>query len=76
MPADKETVRLCLVMEFCNGGTLRHLMKKVKFADKEILQWITQLCEGLDYLHSKNIVHRDIKPENVFLNLGMLLYFC
>jgi len=25
--------------------------------------------EGVEYMHSKNIMHRDIKPENIILEI-------
>ncbi|KAF7496490.1 Myosin light chain kinase 3 [Sarcoptes scabiei] len=27
--------------------------------------FVRQICEGLDYIHSKSIIHLDMKPENV-----------
>ena len=31
---------------------------------------ITQIAEGLDYVHSHNLVHRDLKPRNGTFNAG------
>lgn len=32
-----------------------------------IPQLFRQICEGLEYLHSKNVVHGDIKEENILI---------
>lgn len=37
-------------------------------ADEDhILQWFTEMCEALSYVHAQGIVHRDIKLNNILL---------
>jgi hypothetical protein len=31
----------------------------------DVLRWIGQLCEALEYLHEQQVVHGDVKPRNL-----------
>lgn len=55
---------ICLVMEYCENGSLRGNLTK-PILPSVALPWFEILCETLHYVHSKNIVHHDIKPDNI-----------
>lgn len=33
-----------------------------------LLSYIIQLCEAIQFIHSKGIIHRDLKPENILVS--------
>ena len=35
--------------------------------EKRVAGWLSDLCEGLAYIHSEGVVHRDVKLENVLV---------
>jgi len=70
--SDKE--RDYLVMDYVPGKDLRELMleskkKGVYLSEREVLNWASQISDGLIYLHEQTpiILHRDIKPSNIKL---------
>lgn len=74
----RETPRLCMVLPFCNSGSLDDIIKKHqerrdRVPESCILDWFAQLVLGLEHLHFNKILHRDLKPENVFLTSDKLV---
>jgi eukaryotic-like serine/threonine-protein kinase len=60
---------LWLVMEYVEGETLRHRLKR-PISREEFFAIAIQCCEGLQAAHEKGIIHGDIKPENIMLTPG------
>jgi serine/threonine protein kinase len=59
-----------LVMDYCEGGTLRSLMTEESHPSlPQSLNLVADILSGLEHAHSRGIVHCDIKPENILLNI-------
>lgn len=56
------------VMDFIDGHDLKYYIDHgYRFDESTLWNWLTQLCEVLEYLHNRGILHLDIKPANIML---------
>lgn len=77
---DKKSTKLYIIVEFCEKGDLRHLIKRAKASrthvhEDRIWKYFAQILSAIKTCHRrresdvlKPILHRDIKPANVFLD--------
>lgn len=59
-----------IVEDFVEGQTLGEILAKEGPQPQErVIKWAIQLCEALEYLHTREhpIIYRDMKPANVML---------
>lgn len=64
---DDSKKQMILILEIIEGGELfeRVIDDDFVLTEKACAIFVRQICEGVDYMHSKNILHLDMKPENV-----------
>ncbi|XP_044073360.1 striated muscle preferentially expressed protein kinase isoform X2 [Siniperca chuatsi] len=59
---------LVLISEYCSGKELLFsLIDRFRYSEDDVVTYIVQILQGLDYLHTRRILHLDIKPENVIV---------
>ena len=76
---DKQSSRIYIVMEYCEGGDMGTVIKKCKrdrdYLPEELVWKIfMQMALALHECHKRKegkILHRDLKPANIFLDANM-----
>lgn len=65
-----EKENIMIVMDYIEGNTLEKVLSEQGAQKQEtVIEWAIQLCDVLDYLHTRNpaVIYRDMKPSNVML---------
>ena len=70
---DDETQELVVLQDFYEGGSLAKMVEffksqNLKIPEEKIIKWITQACQGVNYLHSRKIRNLNIKLSNILLD--------
>jgi serine/threonine protein kinase len=57
---------LVLILEYCEGGSMRRLIQLAKQLEEDIVTlYSAEVLLALEFLHDRNILYRDLKPDNV-----------
>ncbi|XP_073503449.1 striated muscle preferentially expressed protein kinase isoform X2 [Phyllobates terribilis] len=60
---------LVLISEQCAGREILYcLVERFRYSEDDVVNYILQILQGLDYLHEQKILHLDIKPENIMVS--------
>ncbi len=63
----------CIAMEKIDGYNLEQWLKQQNspISQEQAIDWLKQLIEILDVVHSKQYLHRDIKPSNIMIRFPL-----
>jgi len=64
-----ECGRLCIVMEWAEGRSLRQILSDAgRLAPESAVRIAMAVCDALEYVHGRRVAHLDLKPENVVVD--------
>eukprot|EP01080_Neovahlkampfia_damariscottae_P006507 gene6507-10515_t len=66
---ENEVLSVNIIMKLCQEGDLNKYILRNELDEDKIIDFMIQICQGLEYLHKQNVIHRDIKPENVLISI-------
>ena len=55
------------ILQFYESGNLQQLAEKSQLSLQQKESILTQLLEGIAFLHEHGIIHRDLKPANILM---------
>ncbi len=61
----EEDGQFYLVLEFIRGEEFEHEVQRQALNEAQVIDFLWDVLEILDFVHQKGVVHRDIKPSNL-----------
>jgi mitogen-activated protein kinase 7 len=65
-----------LIQELMEADLHQIIRSEQPLTDAHFQYFIYQICRGLKYIHSANVLHRDLKPGNLLVNADCELKIC
>ena len=57
----------CIIFEYIDGKSLAEHVRVGTLSEKQVKSILTEVCDGLTYLHRNGIVHSNLNPENIMV---------
>ncbi|XP_074521040.1 striated muscle preferentially expressed protein kinase [Halichoeres trimaculatus] len=60
---------LVLVSEYCTGKELLYsLVDRFRYSEDDVVSYLVQILQGVEYLHNRRVLHLDLKPDNIMVS--------
>jgi len=55
------------ILQYYEEGNLLQLLKKTTLSLSQKQSLLSQMLDGIEFLHDQGIIHRDLKPQNILI---------
>ncbi|MBN1201697.1 MAG: protein kinase [Anaerolineae bacterium] len=63
-----------LVMRYVESGNLKDLTKQGPLPLPDVVTYLSQIADALQYAHDRGVIHRDVKTSNILIGEGKQTY--
>eukprot|EP00842_Homolaphlyctis_polyrhiza_P000966 jgi/Hompol1/1870/HPOL_002780-RA len=74
--AESDYDEIYLVQELMEADLHQIIRSEQPLTEAHYQYFLYQICRGLKYIHSANVLHRDLKPGNLLVNADCELKIC
>ncbi|EPY51666.1 STE/STE20/YSK protein kinase Nak1 [Schizosaccharomyces cryophilus OY26] len=67
---------LWIIMDYCQGGSVRTLMEAGQLSEPYISIILRETLQALKFIHHAGIIHRDIKAANILVSVSGNVKLC
>ena len=65
---DEADGKLFIAMEYCEGLSLRQLIRKGPLSLTAAIHIVLQVADALSHAHARQVIHRDVKSSNIIVD--------